>query len=183
LHPGPGYGGSCFPKDTLALVKTAELYDVPVSIVSDVVAYNAARKQAMAARVMAACDGTVAGKKIAILGLACKPETDDMRESPALDIVTSLAAGGASITAYDPAAIEEARPLLPDSVLYVASAQDCLKGADCAVMVTEWNEFRALTPQIFKQVMTVPKLVDLRNIYDADSMREMGIEYQSIGRK
>ena len=183
LHPGPGYGGSCFPKDTLALVKTAELYDVPVSIVSDVVAYNAARKQAMAARVMAACDGTVAGKKIAILGLAFKPETDDMRESPALDIVTSLAAAGASITAYDPAAIEEARPLLPDSVLYVASAQDCLKGADCAVMVTEWNEFRALTPQIFKQVMAVPKLVDLRNIYDADSMREMGIEYQSIGRK
>ena len=183
LHPGPGYGGSCFPKDTLALVKTAEIYDVPVSIVSDVVAYNAARKQAMAARVMAACDGTVAGKKIAVLGLAFKPETDDMRESPALDIVTSLAAAGASITAYDPAAIEEARPLLPDSVLYVASAQDCLKGADCAVMVTEWNEFRALTPQIFKQVMAVPKLVDLRNIYDADSMREMGIEYQSIGRK
>ena len=183
LHPGPGYGGSCFPKDTLALVKTAELYDVPVSIVSDVVAYNSARKQAMAARVMAACDGTVAGKKIAILGLAFKPETDDMRESPALDIVTSLAEAGASITAYDPAAIEEARPLLPDSVLYVASAQDCLKGADCAVIVTEWNEFRALTPQKFKQVMAVPKLVDLRNIYDADSMREMGIEYQSIGRK
>ena len=183
LHPGPGYGGSCFPKDTLALVKTAELHDVPVSIVSDVVAYNEARKEAMAARVIAACDGDITGKKIAVLGLAFKPETDDMRESPALDIVTSLAAAGASITAYDPAAMEEARPLLPDSVLYVASAQDCLKGADCAVMVTEWNEFRALTPQIFKQLMAVPKLVDLRNIYDPDSMREMGIEYQSIGRK
>ncbi|MGB2439628.1 MAG: UDP-glucose dehydrogenase family protein [Candidatus Puniceispirillaceae bacterium] len=183
LHPGPGYGGSCFPKDTLALVKTAELHDVPVSIVSDVVAYNEARKEAMAARVIAACDGYITGKKIAVLGLAFKPETDDMRESPALDIVTSLAAAGASITAYDPAAMEEARPLLPDSVLYVASAQDCLKGADCAVMVTEWNEFRALTPQIFKQLMAVPKLVDLRNIYDPDSMREMGIEYQSIGRK
>ena len=183
LHPGPGYGGSCFPKDTLALVKTAELHDVPVSIVSDVVAYNEARKEAMATRVIAACDGEITGKKIAVLGLAFKPETDDMRESPALDIVTSLAAAGASITAYDPAAMEEARPLLPDSVLYVASAQDCLKGADCAVMVTEWNEFRALTPQIFKQLMAVPKLVDLRNIYDPDSMREMGIEYQSIGRK
>ncbi|MGB1182551.1 MAG: UDP-glucose dehydrogenase family protein [Candidatus Puniceispirillaceae bacterium] len=183
LHPGPGYGGSCFPKDTLALVKTAELHDVPVSIVSDVVAYNEARKEAMAARVIAACDGYIKGKKIAVLGLAFKPETDDMRESPALDIVTSLAAAGASITAYDPAAMEEARPLLPDSVLYVASAQDCLKGADCAVMVTEWNEFRALTPQLFKQLMAVPKLVDLRNIYDPDSMREMGIEYQSIGRK
>ena len=183
LHPGPGYGGSCFPKDTLALVKTAELHDVPVSIVSDVVAYNEARKEAMAARVIAACEGQITGKKIAVLGLAFKPETDDMRESPALDIVTSLAAAGASITAYDPAAMEEARPLLPNSVLYVASAQDCLKGADCAVMVTEWNEFRALTPQIFKQLMAVPKLVDLRNIYDPDSMREMGIEYQSIGRK
>ena len=183
LHPGPGYGGSCFPKDTLALVKTAELHDVPVSIVTDVVAYNEARKKAMAARVIAACDGYITGKKIAVLGLAFKPETDDMRESPALVIVTSLAAAGASITAYDPAAMEEARPLLPDSVLYVASAQDCLKGADCAVMVTEWNEFRALTPQIFKQLMAVPKLVDLRNIYDPDSMREMGIEYQSIGRK
>ena len=183
LHPGPGYGGSCFPKDTLALVKTAELHDVPVSIVSDVVAYNEARKEAMAARVIAACDGYITGKKIAVLGLAFKPETDDMRESPALDIVTSLAVAGASITAYDPAAIEEARSLLPDSVLYVASAQDCLKGADCAVMVTEWNEFRALTPQIFKQIMALPKLVDLRNIYDPDSMREMGIEYQSIGRK
>lgn len=183
LHPGPGYGGSCFPKDTLALVKTAELHDVPVSIVSDVVAYNEARKEAMAARVIAAYDGYIKGKKIAVLGLAFKPETDDMRESPALDIVTSLAAAGASITAYDPAAMEEARPLLPDSVLYVASAQDCLKGADCAVMVTEWNEFRALTPQLFKQLMAVPKLVDLRNIYDPDRMREMGIEYQSIGRK
>ena len=183
LHPGPGYGGSCFPKDTLALVKTAELHDVPVSIVSDVVAYNEARKEAMAARVIAACDGYITGKKIAVLGLAFKPETDDMRESPALDIVTSLAVAGASITAYDPAAMEEARSLLPDSVLYVASAQDCLKGADCAVMVTEWNEFRALTPQIFKQIMALPKLVDLRNIYDPDSMREMGIEYQSIGRK
>ncbi|MGB2485586.1 MAG: UDP-glucose dehydrogenase family protein [Candidatus Puniceispirillaceae bacterium] len=183
LHPGPGYGGSCFPKDTLALVKTAELHDVPVSIVSDVVAYNEARKEAMAARVIAACDGYITGKKIAVLGLAFKPETDDMRESPALDIVTSLAAAGASITAYDPAAMEEARPLLPNSVLYVASALDCLKGADCAVMVTEWNEFRALTPQIFKQLMAVPKLVDFRNIYDPDSMREMGIEYQSIGRK
>ena len=183
LHPGPGYGGSCFPKDTLALVKTAELHDVPVSIVSDVVAYNEARKEAMAERVITACDGQITGKKIAVLGLAFKPETDDMRESPALDIVTSLAAAGASITAYDPAAMEEARPLLPDSVLYVASAQDCLKGVDCAVMVTEWNEFRALTPQIFKQLMAVPKLVDLRNIYDPDSMREMGVEYQSIGRK
>ena len=183
LHPGPGYGGSCFPKDTLALVKTAELFDVPVSIVSDVVAYNAVRKSAMAARVIRACGDNVSGKNIAVLGLSFKPETDDMRESPALDIISTLCKSGANIIAYDPAAIEEARPLLPESVVYVASAQDCLKGADCAVVVTEWNEFRALTPQIFQSLMAGPILVDLRNIYEPNVMREHGIDYTSIGRK
>ena len=183
LHPGPGYGGSCFPKDTLALVKTAELFDVPVSIVSDVVAYNAVRKSAMAARVIMACVDNVSGKNIAVLGLSFKPETDDMRESPALDIISTLCKSGANITAYDPAAIEEARPLLPESVVYVASAQDCLKGADCAVVVTEWNEFRALTPHIFQSLMAGPILVDLRNIYEPNVMRENGIDYTSIGRK
>lgn len=183
LHPGPGYGGSCFPKDTLALVKTAELFDVPVSIVSDVVAYNAVRKLAMAARVIRACGDNVSGKNIAVLGLSFKPETDDMRESPALDIISTLCKSGANITAYDPAAIEEARPLLPESVVYVASAQDCLKGADCAVVVTEWNEFRALTPHIFQSLMAGPILVDLRNIYEPNVMREHGIDYTSIGRK
>ena len=183
LHPGPGYGGSCFPKDTLALVKTAELFDVPVSIVSDVVAYNAVRKSAMAARVIRACGDNVSGKNIAVLGLSFKPETDDMRESPALDIISTLCKSGANIIAYDPAAIEEARPLLPESVVYVASAQDCLKGADCAVVVTEWNEFRALTPHIFQSLMAGPILVDLRNIYEPNVMRENGIDYTSIGRK
>ena len=183
LHPGPGYGGSCFPKDTLALVKTAELFDVPVSIVSDVVAYNAVRKSAMAARVIRACGDNVSGKNIAVLGLSFKPETDDMRESPALDIISTLCKSGANITAYDPAAIEEARPLLPESVVYVASAQDCLKGADCAVVVTEWNEFRALTPHIFQSLMAGPILVDLRNIYEPNVMRENGIDYTSIGRR
>ena len=183
LHPGPGYGGSCFPKDTLALVKTAELFDVPVSIVSDVVAYNAVRKSAMAARVIRACGDNVLGKNIAVLGLSFKPETDDMRESPALDIISTLCKSGANITAYDPAAIEEARPLLPESVVYVASAQDCLKGADCAVVVTEWNEFRALTPHIFQSLMAGPILVDLRNIYEPNVMREHDIDYTSIGRK
>ena len=183
LHPGPGYGGSCFPKDTLALVKTAELFDVPVSIVSEVVAYNAARKAAMAGRVITACDGDVSGKQIAILGLAFKPETDDMRESPAIEIIEELIKSGANITAYDPAAMTEARPILPDNVSYAASAQACLKGADCAVVVTEWNEFRALTPQVFGQLLARPNLVDLRNIYDGDAMRDKGIKYQSIGRK
>ncbi len=183
LHPGPGYGGSCFPKDTLALVKTAELFDVPVSIVSEVVAYNAARKAAMAARVITACDGDVSGKQIAILGLAFKPETDDMRESPAIEIIEELVKSGANITAYDPAAMIEARPILPDNVSYASSAQACLKGADCAVVVTEWNEFRALTPQIFDQLLARPNLVDLRNIYDGEAMRDKGIKYHSIGRK
>ncbi len=182
LHPGPGYGGSCFPKDTLALVKTAERYDVSVSIVSDVVAYNDSRKKAMAGRVISACGGSVAGKKLAILGLAFKPETDDMRESPALDIVQELARQGAIIHAYDPAAMDEARALLPDSVIFEKSAQACLAAADAAVLITEWNEFRALTPQNFKDQMKHPVLVDLRNVYDPAVMRGAGISYSSVGR-
>ena len=182
LHPGPGYGGSCFPKDTLALVRTAEDYESPVSIVADVVAYNQARKRAMSKRVVSAFSGSVKGRKLAILGLSFKPETDDMRESPALDIISALCLSGANITAYDPAAIEEARPLLPETVVYVASAQDCLKGADCVVMATEWNEFRALTPQIFQSLMAIPNLVDLRNIYEPEQMKAVGLSYQSIGR-
>ena len=143
LHPGPGYGGSCFPKDTLALVKTAEKFDVDVSIVSNVVDYNATRKQAMADRVIAACGGDVSGKKLALLGLAFKPETDDMRDSPALDIIPRLLEAGAEIHSYDPAAMEEARSLLPDAVHYHDTAAACLQDADAAVVVTEWNEFRA----------------------------------------
>ena len=141
LHPGPGYGGSCFPKDTLALVKTAESYNSPVSIVSEVVAYNQARKYAMADRVQSAFSGDVKGRKTAALGLAFKPETDDMRESPSIEIITTLSEAGARISAYDPAAMEEAKHLLPDTISFADSAQDCLEGADGAVVVTEWNEF------------------------------------------
>ena len=182
LHPGPGYGGSCFPKDTLALVKTAELFESDVPLVSGVVSYNSERKQEMAQRVIDAMQGDVAGKKIAILGLAFKPETDDMRESPSIELITKLIKKGALVTAYDPAAIEEAKQYLPASVTYAETATACLKGADCAVLVTEWNEFRALTPLSFTELMAGNVLVDLRNVYDPSAIRAANIHYSSIGR-
>ena len=182
LHPGPGYGGSCFPKDTLALVKTAELFETDVPLVSGVVSYNSERKQEMAQRVIDAMQGDVAGKKIAILGLAFKPETDDMRESPSIELITELTKKGALVTAYDPAAIEEAKQHLPASVTYAESTAACLKGADCAVLVTEWNEFRALTPLSFTELMAGNVLVDLRNVYDPSAIRAANIHYSSIGR-
>ena len=182
LHPGPGYGGSCFPKDTLALVKTAELFESDVPLVSGVVSYNAERKQEMAQRVIDAMQGYVADKKIAILGLAFKPETDDMRESPSIELITELTKKGALVTAYDPAAIEEAKQHLPASVTYAETTAACLKGADCAVLVTEWNEFRALTPLSFTELMAGNVLVDLRNVYDPSAIRAANIHYSSIGR-
>ena len=182
LHPGPGYGGSCFPKDTLALVKTAELFESDVPLVSGVVSYNSERKQEMAQRVIDAMQGDVAGKKLAILGLAFKPETDDMRESPSIELITELTKKGALVTAYDPAAIEEAKQHLPASVTYAETTAACLKGADCAVLVTEWNEFRALTPLSFTELMAGNVLVDLRNVYDPSAIRAANIHYTSIGR-
>jgi len=182
LHPGPGYGGSCFPKDTLALVRTAEDYGSDVSIVDGVVAYNAARKGVMADRVIAASGG-VKGKTVGILGLSFKPETDDMRDSPSLDIVPALIAAGASVQAYDPKAMDEAGPLLPAEVAYADSAVSCLADADVAVVVTEWNEFRALTADHFLGAMRGKLLVDLRNIYNPEEMRKAGLTYHSIGRE
>ena len=182
LHPGPGYGGSCFPKDTLALVRTAQDYDTDIGIVDEVVAYNTARKLSMAQRVEQAAGGSVDGKTIAVLGLAFKPETDDMRDSPSLDIIPALMAAGASIRAYDPKAMEEARHLLPAAVALQTSAQQCLEGAVIAVIITEWNEFRALTPDQFLTSMAGTTLVDLRNIYDPSAMRGAGLTYLSIGR-
>jgi len=181
LHPGPGYGGSCFPKDTLALVRTAEDHDVGVSIVSEVVSYNETRKRSMADRVIAASGG-VDGKTVAILGLSFKPETDDMRDSPSLDIVSALIETGARIRAYDPKAMEEAKPMMPDGVTFADSAAHCLAGSDVAVIVTEWNEFRALTPDRFLGAMRGNVLVDLRNIYSPQDMRDAGLVYRSIGR-
>jgi UDPglucose 6-dehydrogenase len=182
LHPGPGYGGSCFPKDTLALARTADQHGAPVTIVDAVVAYNAARKQAMATRVIAALDGAVQGKTMAVLGLAFKPETDDMRDSPALDIIAGLVDAGATIRAYDPKAMDEAKPMLPAAVTFCANASSCLDNADAAVLVTEWNEFRALTPASFAMAMAGNVIVDLRNVYEPEVMRAAGLRYSSIGR-
>ena len=182
LHPGPGYGGSCFPKDTLALVKTAESVDSPVSIVAEVVAYNKARKLEMSKRVISAFSGDVKGRRLSVLGLAFKPETDDMRESPAIELIKELMAEGAVITAYDPVAMDEARQIFTEHIHYADSARACLDGADGAIVVTEWNEFRALTPQLFADLMTGNILVDLRNIYEPEQMKAAGLNYRSIGR-
>ena len=182
LHAGPGYGGSCFPKDTLALVKTAEMHNVDMPMVDGVVRYNDERKIAMASRVKKAMGGQIAGKKIAVLGLAFKPETDDMRDSPALSILPELVADGAQITAYDPASMEEAKPLLPSAIQYVTSAAETLQDADCVVVITEWNEFRAISADMFTSKMAGNVMVDLRNLYDGKQMRAAGMSYYSIGR-
>ena len=182
LHPGPGYGGSCFPKDTLALVRTAEDHSADIGIVNEVVAYNERRKLSMADRVVAAAGGSVEGKLIAVLGLAFKPETDDMRDSPALGIIPALTAAGAVIRGYDPKSMNEARHLLPVATEYADSAMACLKDADIAVVITEWNEFRALTASHYLNTMSGSTLVDLRNVYHPDDMRAAGLTYQSIGR-
>ena len=183
LHPGPGYGGSCFPKDTLALVRTAEDQGTDVGIVSEVVRYNDSRKQSMADRIIAAAGGDIAGKTVAVLGLSFKPETDDMRDSPSLDILPALVEASAMVRAYDPKAMEEARTMLPGATIFTDSAAACLEGADVAVVVTEWNEFRALTPAHYLDAMRGNVLVDLRNIYRPEDMREAGLSYHSIGRE
>jgi len=181
LHAGPGYGGSCFPKDTLALVKTARDYGAPLEIVEAVERVNKARKISMAERVIDACGGDVKGKTIAVLGLAFKPNTDDMRYSPSLDIIPKLQAGGALIKAFDPESMEEAAGLL-DNVEYATDSYDCIDGADCLVIVTEWNQFRALSLPRIKELLNAPTIVDLRNIYNPREMKDMGFDYSSIGR-
>jgi UDPglucose 6-dehydrogenase len=181
LHPGPGYGGSCFPKDTLALVRTAQDVDIPMRIVSSVVSANDERKKAMAQRVVAACGGSVEGKTIGVLGLTFKPNTDDMRESPSLDIVPALQAAGAAIQTYDPAGMDEARKVLSD-VVWCSDAYDAMEGADAMVLVTEWNEFRSLDLEKAKSLMRNPVIVDLRNVYDGAALVDAGFSYSCIGR-
>src|ERR1700744_5301318 len=166
LHPGPGYGGSCFPKDTLALVRTAQEHGAPSRLVEATVLVNEARKSNMAMRVINACGGSVRGKTIAVLGLTFKPETDDMRDSPALPIVSRLAEDGAMIRAFDPEGMDQARAVLPGSVVYCRDAPDAAAGADALVVITEWNEFRALSPVKLRDTMRGRVLVDLRNVYD-----------------
>ena len=181
LHPGPGYGGSCFPKDTLALVRTAQEAGSPMRIVETVVDVNDWRKQAMASRVVEACGGTIAGKTIAVLGLTFKPNTDDMRESPSLAILPALQAGGATVRAYDPEGMEEARKLL-EGIEYCPGPYETMAGADALVIVTEWNAFRSLDLARVKASLREPVVVDLRNIYNPAEMAEAGFRYFSIGR-
>jgi len=182
LHPGPGYGGSCFPKDTLALVRTAQDHGAPSRLVEATVMVNDARKSSMAMRVINACGGSVRGKTIAVLGLTFKPETDDMRDSPSLPIVSRLAGDGANVRAFDPEGMALAKPMLPESVTWCRDALDAAAGADAVVLVTEWNEFRAISPTRLRDAMRGKVLVDLRNAWDPVAMRQAGFDYQSIGR-
>ena len=182
LHPGPGYGGSCFPKDALALARTGQDAGSPVRLVETTIAVNEARKEQMAERVVAACGGSVAGRTVAVLGLAFKPETDDMRDAAALAMLPRLVAAGARVRAYDPAAMANAKPLLPAAVEYAGSALEAADGADALVLLTEWNEFRALSPERLRAAMAGDVLLDLRNVYEPEAMREAGFRYQSIGR-
>jgi UDPglucose 6-dehydrogenase len=181
LNAGPGYGGSCFPKDTLALIKTAQDHGTPMRIVETVAAVNDQRKRAMGRKVIAACGGNVRDKTIAVLGLAFKPKTDDMRDAPSLAIVQTLLDAGAKVRAYDPVSMEQARGLLPD-IIYADDAYECLEDADALVLVTEWEQFRALDLDRVKASLKTPIVVDLRNIYQADEMRQHGFVYSSIGR-
>ncbi len=181
LNAGPGYGGSCFPKDTLALSKTANDYGAPVRIVDTVVEVNKARKRAMAGKVIDALGGDVKGKRIAALGLAFKQNTDDMRDAPSLDIVPMLQEAGASLVAFDPEAMGEAAKLLPDLEL-AKSPWEALEGADAMVIITEWDQFRALDLERIKKAMAGNIVVDLRNIYRPDNMAAKGFSYTSIGR-
>jgi UDPglucose 6-dehydrogenase len=181
LHPGPGFGGSCFPKDTTALLKTAQDHGVALRIVETVSAVNDQRKRAMARKVVAALDGTVRGKTIALLGLTFKPNTDDTRESPAIPLITALRDLGARVCAYDPAGMEQARQTLSD-ITYCDSVYAAAEGAHAVVIATEWEQFRALDLSRLKHVMARPVIVDLRNVYRPDEMETAGFAYVGIGR-
>src|SRR6201993_24759 len=182
LHAGPGFGGSCFPKDPRALLQTAQDYEVPLRIIEAVIAANDIRKRAMARRVSAAFGGALRGKTIAVLGLTFKPNTDDMREAPSIPLITALQDMGATVRAFDPVGMEHAKALLPD-VVYCDGPYSCADGCDGVVIVTEWEQFRALDFNLMKQRMACPLLVDLRNIYSSDEMKRHGFLYVGIGRK
>ena len=183
LHAGPGYGGSCFPKDTLALLKTAEDYDSPTRIVEAVVKVNDSRKRAMGRKVVDALGGIEAarGKKAALLGLTFKPNTDDMRDSPSIAVAQTLMDAGVAVAAYDPEGMEQAAPLLP-GVTMCESPYAAIEDADVVVIVTEWDAFRALDLKRVKELANAPVMVDLRNIYNPDDMRAAGFAYTSVGR-
>jgi UDPglucose 6-dehydrogenase len=181
LHAGPGYGGSCFPKDTLALVKTAREYDAPIRLVETTVSVNEHRKQAMAGRIISACGGDVRGRTIAVLGLTFKPNTDDMRDAPSLAIIEALQAAGATIRAFDPEGMEQAKSLLSD-VAFCDTPYLAAEGAAAIAIVTEWDQLRALDLKRLRSVMADGNLVDLRNVYDPKEARKHGFTYVGIGR-
>jgi UDPglucose 6-dehydrogenase len=181
LHAGPGFGGSCFPKDTRALLKTALDHDVPLRIVESVLAVNDNRKRAMARKVAQALGGNLRAKTIAVLGLTFKPDTDDMREAPSIPLITGLLDGGATVRAFDPVGMAQARHELPD-IIYCDDAYDCVAGADALVLCTEWVQFRALDLVRIKAAMAQPIVIDLRNIYRPEDMAAAGFAYESVGR-
>ena len=181
LHAGPGYGGSCFPKDTLALLRTGEHHNAPLRIVETVVAVNEGRKRRMVRKIVEAAGGSVAGKTIAVLGVTFKPNTDDMRESPSLVILPALRGEGARVRAFDPEGMREARRMLPE-VEWCQDAYDALTGADVMVVLTEWNEFRGLDLERARELMRSPCIVDLRNIFDPAEVARAGFAYNSVGR-
>jgi UDPglucose 6-dehydrogenase len=181
LHAGPGYGGSCFPKDTLALIKTAQDCQAPIRTVETVVAVNDQRKRAMARKVIAACGGSVRGKTIAVLGLTFKPNTDDMREAPSLSVIRALQDAGADVRAHDPEGMDQARGLL-DGIAYAPNPYECADGAHALVIVTEWDAYRALDLDWIKDRLASPVIVDLRNIYPPEDMHRRGFTYISVGR-
>ena len=180
LHAGPGYGGSCFPKDTLALAKTAQDNESPVRLIETTIAINDNRKRAMGRKVIAAAGGDVRGKKVAIFGLTFKPNTDDMRDSPAIAVVQTLKDAGAIVSGYDPEGMENARQLM--DIEFASGPYQAAEGADVAVLVTEWNEFRALDLQHLKSIMKTPVLVDLRNVYRKPEVEAHGFTYSGIGK-
>lgn len=181
LHAGPGYGGSCFPKDTLALLKTSQDHDAPQCIVEAVVAVNDRRKRAMGRKVIAAMGGDVRGRTVGVLGLAFKQDTDDMRDSPAIAVVQALVDAGATVRAFDPEAMEQARPLLPE-IDYATGPYEAIDGADALVVVTPWDAFRALDLNRIRALLSQPVVVDLRNIFDPEQVRAAGLNYTSVGR-
>jgi UDPglucose 6-dehydrogenase len=181
LHAGPGFGGSCFPKDAMALVKTGQDHEAPLRIVEAVVAVNDARKRAMARKVSVALGGELRGKTVAVLGLTFKPNTDDMREAPSIPLITALQDMGAKVRAYDPTGMEQAKPLL-ENVVFCDDAYSCAEGASALVIVTEWEQFRALDFARLKTVMERPVLVDLRNIYRPEEVARHDFVYESVGR-
>ena len=181
LHPGPGFGGSCFPKDTLALAYTAREVDAPQTIVEQVIEVNNARKKRMAQKVIDFCGGSVAGLTIGVLGVTFKANTDDMRDAPSLDIVPALQSAGANIVAFDPEGMKEAAHMLP-GVVFAKTAYEAVTGADVMVVITEWHEFRGLDPRRIKEAMRQPRIVDLRNIFNPEEMRGFGFAYEGIGR-